>query len=81
MADSFGKRQREREKQQKQREKAERKKQRKEDGTPATGPVEGVTWYELVGEEGGALPGDAGATAQAEAEAERRRKARGGAPQ
>jgi len=77
MADSFGKRQRQRGKEQKQREKAERKRQRREDGTPA--PTQGATWYELVGEQGGALPGDAGAEVPAETDAERKRKERGSA--
>lgn len=72
MADSFGKRQRERAKQQKQLEKAARKRERGE--SPAPPPVQGATWYDLVGEAGGAAPGDAGA----EAEAERARLRRGG---
>lgn len=72
MADSFGKRQRERAKQQKARDKAERKRERGELGTPA--PAPGATWYELVGEEGGAQPGDAGAEAGAEERARIRRE-------
>jgi hypothetical protein len=76
MADSFGKRQRERAKQQKARDKAERKRERGE--TPAPPPVQGATWYELVGEEGGAAPGDAGADASAEERARLRRESQGG---
>ncbi|HVS18225.1 MAG TPA: hypothetical protein VMT18_06465 [Planctomycetota bacterium] len=48
---------------QKQREKAARKKERTEEGGEAPA-AEGVTWYELVGEEGGARPWDAGAAAE-----------------
>jgi len=61
MADSFSKRQRERKKMQKQRDKAARKRERTEQGGAA--PADAVTWYDLVGEEGGARPWDAGAAA------------------
>jgi hypothetical protein len=64
MADSFAKRQRERKKMQKAREKAERKRERTEGGGEAAPAPDGVTWYELVGEEGGAKPWDAGAAAE-----------------
>jgi len=73
MADSFAKRQRERKKMQKQREKAARKREKAEQGGDAPA-ADGVTWYDLVGEEGGARPWDAGAAAEQGEDVEDMRK-------
>ena len=62
MSDSFAKRQRERKKMQKKREKQARKQERVEN--PGEAPAEGATWFDLVGEEGGARVWDAGAAAE-----------------
>jgi hypothetical protein len=69
MSDSFAKRQRERNKQQKKREKEARKQDKSE--VKSEPPAEGLTWFDLVGEAGGAERGDAGADAELEGKQQR----------